>query len=99
VRCRNANSVGGCFAVQQTDITAKANTPDNIPTAQTLAGVLAQVQQNIKDLPAAISGIANSGSTLAEQGTGVVDAIQAFDKSTLKRALRWAKRIVGRDEE
>ncbi|KAK1639283.1 hypothetical protein BDP81DRAFT_448104 [Colletotrichum phormii] len=57
VRCFNANAkgpFGGCFAVQQTDITPKQNTPGNIPTAQTLNGVLKQVQQNVVDLPAAV---------------------------------------------
>ncbi|KXH67080.1 GEgh16 protein [Colletotrichum salicis] len=57
VRCFNDNAkgpFGGCFAVQQTDITPKQNTPGNIPTAQTLDGVLKQIQQNVVDLPAAV---------------------------------------------
>ncbi|KAK1451885.1 GEgh16 protein [Colletotrichum melonis] len=57
VRCFNDNAkgpFGGCFAVQQTDTKPKQNTPANIPTAQTLDGVLKQVQQNIVDLPAAV---------------------------------------------
>ncbi|KAK1494512.1 GEgh16 protein [Colletotrichum cuscutae] len=57
VRCFNDNAkgpFGGCFAVQQTDTKPKQNTPANIPTAQTLDGILKQVQQNIVDLPAAV---------------------------------------------
>ena len=80
VRCRNAESFGGCFAVQQTDTTPSKNTPANIVTAQTLEGITDQVQQNIADLPAAVDGIA--GADLDEQGTAVVDSIQAADPST-----------------
>jgi len=49
IRCRNnavAGPFGGCFAVQQTDITPKVNTPENIATADLIGDVLAQVAQN-----------------------------------------------------
>ncbi|KAI1079625.1 hypothetical protein F5B20DRAFT_158547 [Whalleya microplaca] len=82
VRCRNANEFGGCFAVQQTDTTPNQNTPANIATAQDLKGITAQVQQNIADLPAAVKAIAESGSDPAEQGTAVVQEIQAADPAT-----------------
>ncbi|KAI8293943.1 hypothetical protein K4K59_005413 [Colletotrichum sp. SAR11_240] len=57
IRCRNnavAGPFGGCFAVQQSDVTPTQNTPQNIKTAQDLEGVLAKQQQNAADLPAAI---------------------------------------------
>jgi hypothetical protein len=59
--------------VQQTDVTASKNTPGTIATAQTLEGVMAQVQQNNQDLPAAIK--ANSEATLDQQGVFAVDAL------------------------
>ncbi|KAI1504010.1 hypothetical protein F5X99DRAFT_67504 [Biscogniauxia marginata] len=82
VRCRNANEFGGCFAVQQTDTDPNENTPDNIETAASLKDILAQVQQDIVDLPAAIKGIAESGDTEAEQGLAVIEEIQAANPST-----------------
>jgi hypothetical protein len=77
VRCKNAANFGGCFAVQQTDITPKENTPQNIATTQTLGGILDQVQQNQKDLPAAVSAI--QGSSVDQQGVQVADAILAVN--------------------
>ncbi|KAI1763847.1 GEgh16 protein [Hypoxylon sp. FL1150] len=82
VRCRNANSFGGCFAVQQTDTTPAENTPHNIEAFQDLAGITAQVAQNNADLPAAVSALATSGSTDAEIGSAIVDGIQAADPAT-----------------
>ncbi|KXH47486.1 GEgh16 protein [Colletotrichum nymphaeae SA-01] len=72
VRCFNDNAkgpFGGCFAVQQTDTKPKQNTPANIPTAQTLDGVLKQVQQNIVDLPAAVKSN-QEAKTQDDQGNG-----------------------------
>jgi hypothetical protein len=74
VRCRNANSFGGCFAVQQTDTQASKNDASTINTAQTLDGVLKQVQQNVKDLPAAISGLA-AAKKVDDQGVAIADAL------------------------
>ncbi|WYZ43578.1 hypothetical protein EsH8_VII_000014 [Colletotrichum jinshuiense] len=57
VRCRNnavAGPFGGCFAVQQTDVTATKNTPQNIKTAAKLNVANSQQQLNIADLPDAI---------------------------------------------
>ncbi|GJC87586.1 hypothetical protein ColLi_10424 [Colletotrichum liriopes] len=57
VRCRNnavAGPFGGCFPVQQTDVTPTQNTPQNIQTLKDLDTVLTQQQGNVKDLPAAI---------------------------------------------
>ncbi|GJD02465.1 CAS1 [Colletotrichum higginsianum] len=74
VRCFNDNAkgpFGGCFAVQQTDITPKQNTPDNIPTAAKLEGVLSQVQQDIVDFPAAVKSN-QEAATQGEQGLTAV---------------------------
>ncbi|KAK1994590.1 hypothetical protein LX36DRAFT_197827 [Colletotrichum falcatum] len=57
VRCRNnavAGPFGGCFPVQQTDVTPTANTAKNIKTLKDLNTINAQKQGNNKDLPAAI---------------------------------------------
>jgi hypothetical protein len=78
VRCRNnalAGPFGGCFPVQQTDVTPKDNRPDNIETAQALDATLAQVASNQKDLPAAIQANANAGSDEAKQNLAAVEAI------------------------
>ncbi|KAI1362122.1 GEgh16 protein [Xylaria arbuscula] len=83
VRCRNANNFGGCIAVQQTDVNPSENDPTTIETAQTLEGILDQVAQNVKDLPQALEGIAEASQDPSDQGTSVVDAIQAADKTTV----------------
>ncbi|GAP84656.1 putative GEgh16 protein [Rosellinia necatrix] len=81
VRCRNANNFGGCFAVQQTDVEPGVNDPTEIATIQQLEGVLKQVQQNIADLPAAMEAIAEASQD--DQGTAVVEKIQAANPSTV----------------
>ncbi|KAI0540545.1 hypothetical protein GGR58DRAFT_460929 [Xylaria digitata] len=83
VRCRNANNFGGCFAVQQTDVEPSENDPTTIETIQQLDNVLKQVQQNVADLPAALEGIAEASQEPADQGTTVVEKIQAADPSTV----------------
>lgn len=68
VRCRNnalAGPFGGCFAVQQTDVTAAANNANVISTAQTASGIKAQVAENIVDLPVAIADNVQQGSEAA----------------------------------
>ncbi|KAJ2904059.1 putative gas1-like protein, partial [Zalerion maritima] len=78
VRCRNnavAGPFGGCFAVQQVDTTPKVNTPANIDTLQSLDEVLAQVQQDQADLPAAIEANQNAGSEEALQNAAAVEAL------------------------
>ncbi|KAK2009621.1 GEgh16 protein [Colletotrichum eremochloae] len=87
VRCFNSNvkgPFGGCVAVQQTDTKPKKNTPGNIPTAQTLDGVLSQIQQNIVDLPAAVKSNQDA-ATQDEQGVTAVKEILGND-ATLKAA-------------
>jgi len=85
VRCFNnaaAGPFGGCFAVQQTDITPSKNSADTIATAQTLAGIQAQVAQNQLDLPAAVEAIASAGSTAeAKQGVALVDNLLKIDST------------------
>lgn len=78
VRCRNnavAGPFGGCFAIQQTDITPTVNSAETISTAQTLDGINKQIAQNQIDLPAAIQANQNAGSTSAEQGLAAVNAL------------------------
>ncbi|KAK1831175.1 hypothetical protein QBC39DRAFT_382541 [Podospora conica] len=78
IRCRNnavAGPFGGCFAVQQTDITPKVNTPENISTGETAEEIAGQVAQNQKDLPAAIRANQNAGGTEAQQNVAAVEAL------------------------
>ncbi|CAI4213590.1 unnamed protein product [Parascedosporium putredinis] len=85
VRCRNnalAGPFGGCFAVQQTDVEATANTPQNIKTAQGLEATLAQVLSNQQDLPAAVQANANAGADSAQQNLAAVEAILKISPTT-----------------
>lgn len=78
VRCRNAQDFGGCVAVQQTDVTPSKNDPSTITSAQTLAGIQAQIQQNKIDLAAAVQG--NQAATqVNEQGVDIAQAILNAD--------------------
>jgi hypothetical protein len=81
VRCFNsaaAGPFGGCFAVQQTDVTPNANTPETIKTAQTLEGVAAQIAVNQVDLPAAVK--ANQEATSeTQQGLFEANALLAIN--------------------
>jgi len=54
VRCINKQNYGGCFAVQQTDITPANNQAATIKTAATLASIYSQVMKDNVDLPVAI---------------------------------------------
>lgn len=80
VRCKNVNNFGGCVAVQQTDTTPLPadNDPSNIKSAQTLAGVTAQIAQNKQDLAAAVAGNEAAGS-VEEQGVTIAQAILDSD--------------------
>ncbi|EFX04911.1 gas1-like protein [Grosmannia clavigera kw1407] len=89
VRCFNsaaAGPFGGCFAVKQTDTTAKANTPDNIETEQTAAGIAAQVAVNKADLASALAANANAGASEAEQGLAAVKALADDSTATADSA-------------
>ncbi|KAG8164429.1 hypothetical protein KVR01_006347 [Diaporthe batatas] len=80
VRCKNPNNFGGCVAVQQTDVKPLPadNDPSNIKSAQTLAGITAQIAQNKQDLAAAVAGNEAAGS-VAEQGPTIAQAILDSD--------------------
>ncbi|CZS95429.1 related to gEgh 16 protein [Rhynchosporium agropyri] len=91
VRCRNnaqAGPFGGCFAVQQTDGKANANTPENIATAATLPAVLDQVKQDQQDLDAAVKANQVSGQGAAAfKASGAEPAIvsKPVEPQTLSR--------------
>ncbi|PSS17109.1 hypothetical protein M430DRAFT_141894 [Amorphotheca resinae ATCC 22711] len=75
VRCRNnalAGPFGGCFAVQQTDVTPSTNSADQITTSQSLDAINKQIAQNQLDLPAAIAANQIAGGTEAEQGVAAI---------------------------
>ncbi|KAF2138004.1 uncharacterized protein K452DRAFT_194020, partial [Aplosporella prunicola CBS 121167] len=67
VRCRNnalAGPFGGCFAIQQTDGTGRADnkTASQITTAQSLDAISKQIQQNKKDFDTAKQANIAAGS-------------------------------------
>lgn len=81
VRCFNKAATGpfgGCFAVQQTDIKGGVNQAATIPTAQTLAGITAQIAANQKDLPAALKANVEA-PTVNDQGVDAVDELLKID--------------------
>ncbi|TVY24791.1 hypothetical protein LHYA1_G006839 [Lachnellula hyalina] len=66
VRCRNnavAGPFGGCFAVQQTDVTPTTNSANQINTSQSKSAVDSQVKGNQADLPAAVAANQEQGTT------------------------------------
>ncbi|KAK0749796.1 hypothetical protein B0T18DRAFT_320985 [Schizothecium vesticola] len=99
IRCRNnavAGPFGGCFAVQQTDITPKVNTPENIATGDTADVIDDQVAQNQKDLPAAIEANQNAGPTEAEQNVAAVEALVGTAANEAAPAATTAAASTGR---
>ncbi|KAK7957029.1 uncharacterized protein PG986_006251 [Apiospora aurea] len=90
VRCINKQEVGGCFAVQQTDVKALpgSNAPGNIETAQTKDGIETQVLQNKQDFAAAAGAIAeaqgsnNDDQQDQNQGAAVAKAVLAQQQKT-----------------
>ncbi|KAK7738368.1 hypothetical protein SLS53_006180 [Cytospora paraplurivora] len=66
---------GGCFAVQQVDTDSKVFTPSDIETASTLDGVLDQVKQDQKDLPAAVKANQNAGTDEAVKNLAAVSSL------------------------
>lgn len=88
IRCFNsaaAGPFGGCVAVQQTDTTPNANTPENISTLQTVPGISAQVAQNEKDLDAAKAANVKA-PTQGDQGVAAVDALLSIDSAAAATA-------------
>ncbi|PMD46264.1 hypothetical protein L207DRAFT_577133 [Hyaloscypha variabilis F] len=91
VRCRNnavAGPFGGCFAVQQTDVAATANTPNQITTAQTLAGVTAQVAENNVDLPVAVAANQQQGTTEQTQANEAVKVLLGITVTSKAAAIQ-----------
>ncbi|KAI1209336.1 uncharacterized protein F4807DRAFT_103657 [Annulohypoxylon truncatum] len=91
VRCRNnafAGPFGGCFPVQQVDVTPSQNTPANIKTSLSLEKVFAQVAQDQQDLPAAIAAIQNAGSDEALQNVAVVSSILGDSITSLPASVQ-----------
>ncbi|KAI0882379.1 uncharacterized protein GGS22DRAFT_51014 [Annulohypoxylon maeteangense] len=91
VRCRNnalAGPFGGCFPVQQVDVTPAQNTPANIKTSLSLEKVFAQVAQDQKDLPAAIAAIKDAGANEALQNVAVVSSILGDSVTSLPASVQ-----------
>jgi len=91
VRCINPSEFGGCFAVQQTDITAAVLTPSNIVTSQPLAAMLAQVEENQKGLAVAVKANAQA-TTDAQQGTLAATALNKLDARDINVSARSGKK-------
>lgn len=80
VRCRNnavAGPFGGCFPVQQNDVSPTVNNANTITTNTTAPSVAAQVQVDQAGLSTAKEAIEQSGPTEAEQGVAVVNGESA----------------------
>ncbi|CZR57072.1 related to gEgh 16 protein [Phialocephala subalpina] len=91
VRCRNnalAGPFGGCFAVQQTDTTAKTNVASTISTAQTLEGINAQIEHNQADLGAAITANQNAGSDTGLANAKAADALAGLSITSKAAAVQ-----------
>lgn len=91
VRCFNANNFGGCFAVEQTDVTPKKNTVSNIATKQALSSVLDQVLDNQKDLSASMQAN-HEAENASQQGTMTADALVKINS----RAIAAVSLVLGR---
>ncbi|KAK4247144.1 hypothetical protein C7999DRAFT_14796 [Corynascus novoguineensis] len=80
VRCRNnaqAGPFGGCFAVQQTDVTplSAANLPGDITTEDTLDRVEADVANNQAALQVAVEANRAAGGDEAARNRAIAEAI------------------------
>jgi hypothetical protein len=78
VRCRNnalGGLFGGCFAVQQADVTPSVNNANTVDTAEPLAAVDNQIAENQVDLPVAVAANQKAGSSEAVQGLAAVDGM------------------------
>ena len=59
-------------------MTGNANTPETIKTAQTIAGVTAQIAENQVDLPAAVKAVQDAPSE-SQQGLFEANALLAIN--------------------
>lgn len=80
IRCRNnavAGPFGGCFAVQQTDGAGRSQdtSASGVETTQTADGIAAQIDQNQKDLPAAIAANQAAGAAGLNEGALAISAL------------------------
>ncbi|KAI9049816.1 hypothetical protein LZ554_005966 [Drepanopeziza brunnea f. sp. 'monogermtubi'] len=95
MRCFNtaaAGPFGGCVALQQTDTEASVNSPNQINTAQSLAGILAQVNQNQVDLAKAEAGNA-AATKVTDQGVIIADNLLGIDSKALATAAAAATSV------
>ncbi|KAH8772199.1 hypothetical protein BGZ57DRAFT_740882, partial [Hyaloscypha finlandica] len=91
VRCRNnavAGPFGGCFAVQQTDVTPTANSANQITTAQTLADVTEQIAENNVDLPVAIAANQQQGTAAQIQANEAVKVLLGLTVTSKAAAVQ-----------
>jgi hypothetical protein len=72
-------------AVQQSDVTANKNVASTITTAQTLSGINAQIQQNLKDLPTAVKAN-QQAATEPDQGVEAADLLLNTDSAAAATA-------------
>ncbi|KAK4231922.1 hypothetical protein QBC38DRAFT_464894 [Podospora fimiseda] len=85
IRCRNnaqAGPFGGCFAVQQTDVKANVNSPDNIKANDSLEQIEFEAASNRKALTAAIKANQDAGTDEQNQNLKIVEAILALNTVT-----------------
>ena len=78
VGCRNnalGGPFGGCFAVQQVDVTPSVNNASTVDTAQSLAAVDNQISENQVDVHVAVAANQKAGSSEAVQGLAAVDGV------------------------
>lgn len=98
VRCRNnavAGPFGGCFAVQQTDVTPTVNDASTIKTIQSLDAINKQIAQNQADLPAAVAANQVAGSTEAEKGLKAVNALLQITVTTSASPIKTPEAALG----
>ena len=99
IRCFNsaqAGPFGGCFAVQQTDVTPNKNSPANIATIQQLDAVMAQVLQNQKDLDTSIKAN-QQAATADDTGVEAVNLLLNIDSKSQAKAPPAAEAAAGLD--
>ena len=98
VRCRNnavAGPFGGCFAVQQTDVTATANTADNVKTKASKSVIDSQEVQNKADLAGAIAANAKDGTPEAVANLAAVNSILGVTVTTSASPVQTPEAALG----
>ncbi|KAI1806358.1 hypothetical protein F4811DRAFT_161907 [Daldinia bambusicola] len=98
VRCRNnalAGPFGGCFPVQQVDVTPSKNAAAKVPTSLSLEKVFKQVSQDQADLPAAVAAVQNAGSDQAVKNAAVVSQLLKQTFTSLPAATQTLDIVTG----